>query len=95
MRPATPTRDSTHRTGRGAINRSEHALSTPADRATYPRYYWGHRPEGEQPRLYWDEIEVSEEEFRAGVSRDNSAILGMDYPALSDEGDGDEGGVPR
>jgi hypothetical protein len=47
-------------------------------RAAHLRYYWGHRGKGEpQPHLYWSEIEVSEEEFRAGVTREDLKILGM------------------
>lgn len=63
------------------LHSSEHAeWAANADRSTraaYPKYYWGHRPEGEQPRLYWDEIEVTEDEFRAGVSRADLKLLGM------------------
>jgi len=47
-------------------------------RAAHPRYYWGHRAEGgPRPHLYWHEIKVSEEEFRAGVTREDLEILGM------------------
>jgi hypothetical protein len=64
------------------LHSREHAeWSASADRETrqaHGKHYWGHRPEGEQPRLYWDEIEVSEDEFRDNVSREERAILGMD-----------------
>jgi hypothetical protein len=42
-----------------------------ADRETReanPRYYW-FRSHGDHARFFWEEIEVSEEEFRANAGR--------------------------
>jgi hypothetical protein len=42
-----------------------------ADRETReanPKYYWFHSFDG-PPKFFWDELEVSEEEFRANVEQ--------------------------
>jgi hypothetical protein len=46
-------------------------------RAAHPSYYWGCREFDKAPRLYWNEIEVSEKEFRAYAGREQLLNLRM------------------
>jgi hypothetical protein len=42
-------------------------------RAANPEYYWS-RTYDAQPRFFWDEIEISKEEYRANADREALAI---------------------
>ena len=45
-------------------------------RAANPGWYWFHNYDG-RPRLFWDEIEVSEAEFRASSDKEAVEILDL------------------
>ena len=45
-------------------------------RAANPRHYWAHSRD-DRPRFFWDEIEISEKEFRANADREALEIMGL------------------
>jgi hypothetical protein len=56
-------------------------------RAGAARFYWFHKYDG-RPHFMWDDIEVSEEEFRRHVDATSLARVDAALQALRTNGDG-------